>query len=100
MHDKHTAGTAGNYDYACVTCHNDSTKHADGTLGDISFDANADKGPGTVAAYNSTDKQCSNTYCHGDFDGGKANVADWDNPAGGTCGYNGKCGLNRSREGS
>ena len=80
-HQKHIANTAGNYSFSCTSCHNDSVKHADGTLGDIKFDTNADKGPGATATYSgSGTKICANTYCHGDFTGGKNASATW-----GTC---------------
>ena len=76
-HTKHVAGTVGNYTYTCNNCHNDITKHADGTLGDIKFDTNADKGPGVVATYNTGTHACANTYCHGDFTGGKNASPVW-----------------------
>ncbi len=91
LHNIHTGGGAGQYDYACTTCHNDSTLHTNGILGDISFDANARGGDGT-ATFNSTDNTCAGVYCHGDFTGGNSsNVADWDLTGAGSGGNCGEC---------
>ncbi len=98
-HDKHTDSTAGTgYGFDCSRCHNGEAlgtesggvslvsiaNHANNQR-DISFDGNANQGPGT-AAYNTSTNECTNTYCHGDFSGGLNATANWNTRTGGACG--------------
>ncbi len=98
-HDRHTDSLAGTgYGFDCSKCHNGEASgtenggvllvsianHANNQR-DISFDGNADQGPGT-ANYNTSTKDCTNTYCHGDFNGGLNATANWNAGTGGACG--------------
>ena len=71
-HLTHAGSGAGEYGYACATCH---PEDHDGDATDITFSGIAAGG-----TYGAAQKQCSNLYCHGSA------TADWDGGSGGTCG--------------
>ncbi len=80
-HTKHIGSSAVNYSYPCRRCHDDtysgdtanfSSGHADGILS-ISFQQGM-AGPYdtlNIGGEFNGDHTCTNTYCHGNFTGGK-----------------------------
>jgi predicted CxxxxCH...CXXCH cytochrome family protein len=75
-HLTHAGSGAGEYGLACSICH---PEDHDGTVADITFTGIAATW-GSESYSGSTDKQCSNLYCHGGV------TADWDAGTGGACG--------------
>lgn len=75
-HDKHVNGAVGNYSFGCINCH-DETVSDNSTIKDelSGYHVNRQKDVFFTAtavggSYLASSKQCSATYCHGNFPNG------------------------------
>ncbi len=88
-HARHINSNTSGYAFGCHLCHYATTtddvniigtRHVDGTRTDVVFDATFGSwAGGTGGTYNASTHQCTNTYCHGKFNGSgnTTNVVSW-----------------------